>query len=141
MPAVALLSALSLIGSGLAEIVGIEAPSTIAPGVPFTVTLVTEDFIQSIYDVAVAFGIAPSPGVPESLGAVFASEYLGPALSNVVTPIDFTVQIDSSTPTGSYLLSASLFSLLGEDAEPSLSTFSVTVAVGTATSTTIVSSN
>jgi len=134
------LSTLSLLTTTSAIITGITAPSTIARGEPFTVTINTANYIQSVYDVAAAFGIAPGAGFQDALGSVFASEYLGPSKSNIETPIDFTVRIDENTPAGTALLSASTFSLFGAAAGPVASLWNVTVTVGEVTSTDTVTS-
>ena len=140
LSASALLSALALTLPVSARIYGISAPSTIEPGTPFTVSLLTQDYIQSVYDVAVAFGVASGQGYPDSLGTVFASEYLGPALSNTLNNINFPVIIDGNTPAGTALISASVYSLYGVEYEPTLENFNVTVTVGSATSTDTVKS-
>jgi hypothetical protein len=101
----------------------------------------TNLLIRSIYDVGVGFGIAPGVGYPDSLGEPFASEVLGPTLSNQLYPVNFTVQLPSGyLPQGPALLSAALLSLYGVEAEPVVSLFNVSVTVGTVTSTETVSS-
>lgn len=56
-------------------------------------------------------------------------------------PLDFTVQVDPSTPQGSAVLTASVMSLYGAAAGPTLTGFNVTVTVGTTVSSdTVVSS-
>jgi hypothetical protein len=112
-----------------AIISGLTAPATITAGEPFILTLTTQDYIQSVYDVSAAFGIATGRGYPDSLGNVFASAYLGPPLSNILTPIQFTVIVDGSTPQGDALITASVTSLYGVDAEPSINFFNTTVTV------------
>lgn len=113
---------------------------SVTPGQPFTITLNTANYIQTVYNVAAAFGIADGEGYPQSLGTVIASEYLGPSESNVLTPIDFTVSIDANTPTGTHLLSVVVFSLYGAVAGPSTDYYNVTVTVGSETSTDTVTS-
>jgi len=117
------------------------APATIAPGEPFNVSLITQGYIQTVYDVAVAFGIAPGRGYPDSLGVAIASEYLGPAKSNLINPITFTLNIDKNIPLGSSTLSASLMSLYGAVSGPTLSNWNVTVLVGDAVSAETVGSS
>jgi Nis1 family len=123
-------AALSLLSGANAIITGITAPSTIAAGEPFFVTLNTADYIQTVYDVAVAFGIADGQGYPQSLGTVFNSEYLGPSKSNILDPITFVVEIDAATPFGTHVLSAAVFSLYGAVAGPVADMYNVTVTVG-----------
>lgn len=79
------LALLSLIPLSQARIYGISAPSTVAPGVPFTISVLTQNYIQTVYDVAIVFGISPGAGYPGTMGTVLASEYLGPDKSNVVS--------------------------------------------------------
>jgi hypothetical protein len=137
----AAVAAVSLLSGVNAIITGITAPSTIAAGQPFIVTLNTANYIQSVYDVAATFGIAEGEGYPQSLGTVINSEYLGPSESNILTPIPFALQIDANTPAGPAILSAVVFSLYGEVADPGSNMYNVTVNVGTTTSTSTVTSN
>jgi hypothetical protein len=127
--AAGLVSTLSLFSGVSAIITGVTAPSTVYAYNPFTVSLTTADYIQSVYDVAVAFGVAPGMGHPDSLGNVVSTAYLGPSKSNVLTPIEFTVTLPAGTQNGPYVLTASVFSLLGEAYEPSLEEFNATITV------------
>jgi len=136
-----LLSSLTLLSSASARIIGLQAPSTIVPGEGFTISLLTEDYIQSVYDVAVAFGSASGTSFPGDLGTVIASYYLGPSKSNTVEALNFTVQVDPSTPQGSAVLAASVMSLYGAAAGPTLTGFNVTVTVGTTISSDTVASS
>jgi hypothetical protein len=62
-----------------ARIEGIAVPATIKPGQPgFNAVIISANYIQSVYDVAIAFGAAPGSGFPDSLGSVAGSFYLGP---------------------------------------------------------------
>jgi len=125
-----ILSALTLaLPSVNAIITGVTAPASITAGDPFILTLNTADFSQAVYDVSVAFGVSPGTGFPDELGNVFASAYLGPTLSNTISPIRFTVQIPASTPAGSALVSAAVTSLLGALGEPVVVTYNTTVTV------------
>ncbi|KUJ22884.1 uncharacterized protein LY89DRAFT_540464, partial [Mollisia scopiformis] len=119
----------TLISSTSAIITGVEAPSTVYAYNPFTVTLTTADYIQSVYDVAVAFGVAPGAGYPESLGNVMSTAYLGPSKSNILTPITFDVTLPSGTQNGPYTLSAEVFSLFGAAYSGSVSSFNTTITV------------
>jgi Nis1 family len=128
-PAVGLASALSLFSGASAIITGVTAPSTVYAYNPFTVSLTTADYIQSVYDVAVAFGVAPGAGYPNSLGNVMSTAYLGPSQSNILTPIEFSVTLPAGTQNGPYILTASVMSLLGVAYEPSLEEFNATITV------------
>jgi hypothetical protein len=127
--ATGLVTTVFLLSSASARIAGFSAPSIVYAYNPFTVSLITEDYIQSVYDVAVAFGVAPGVGYPDSLGSIVASEYLGPAKSNILTPITFSVTLPPGTHNGQYTLSASVLSLYGAEYEPVLSPFNTTITV------------
>jgi hypothetical protein len=68
----------SLLSLASARIIGIAVPETIQPGGGFNAIIETENYIQSVYDVAIVFGVAPGAGFPGSLGTVMDSFYLGP---------------------------------------------------------------
>ena len=59
-------------------ITGIAAPDVIKAGEGFNIRVTTANYIQSVYDVSLAVGIAPGDGFPGSLGQVLGSYYLGP---------------------------------------------------------------
>lgn len=70
-----------------AIISGIAVPSTIARGSTIPVTIITANYIQSVADIAIAFGLTSvdaqtdgsQPLYNESVGRVLlGSEYLGP---------------------------------------------------------------
>lgn len=66
-----------------AKIYGIAAPRTVAVGSTVKLEIIAEDYIQSIQDVAIAFGIQPaSHAVPDALGTLLSSKYLGPGRSS-----------------------------------------------------------
>ena len=71
-------AATSLLAVAQAGITGFAVPSSIELGSKFDVVICSSDFIQSIYDVAIAFAYQPVPGYPESIGIVLDSFYLGP---------------------------------------------------------------
>ncbi|EOD46413.1 Secreted protein Nis1 [Neofusicoccum parvum] len=124
-----------------ARLVGLRVPATIAPGATFTATLISENYIQTVYDVAVAFGTSPAPSHPEWLGTVLASDYLGPALSNLAYSPNFTLTMPTSVAQGSeQVVYAALYSLYGASTMPTLSTFNVTAVIGEETSEEYVSS-
>ncbi|CAG8971794.1 hypothetical protein HYALB_00001903 [Hymenoscyphus albidus] len=130
--AISLLSPLSL---SAARIYGIAVPTTIAPGIPFTLQVLTQNYIQTVYDIAIAIGIQPSPGHPKTLGTVLTTAYLGPEKSNIITPLNYTLTIDPRTPKGTnFTIVASLMSLYGVSSGPVLGFWNQTVAVGEETS-------
>lgn len=151
-----------------ASISGIAVPSTIASGSSFRVTIIAEDFIQSVQDVAISFGLAPNAAIANSsLGTLLSSKYLGPGKlsppalpatagiaasfckpalmrsvddSNIVTNITHFVQIPDGTAEGPVVFTSALFSLFGAEYEPNLERFSVDVTVGNFTSSDLVGS-
>ncbi|KAH7363803.1 hypothetical protein BKA65DRAFT_472173 [Rhexocercosporidium sp. MPI-PUGE-AT-0058] len=131
---ISLISGLTLLSTASARIIGFEAPRTIAAGKPFTVSLLTENYIQSVYDVAAAFGIATGD-FPYNLGILVGSDYIGPDLSNSLQKLNFTVSTNANTVHGVATLSASVFSLYGAAYSPLLVPFNVSVTVGDTTST------
>jgi hypothetical protein len=119
----------TLISSSSAIITGVTAPSTVYAYNPFTITLTTADYIQSVYDVAVAFGVAPGAGFPDSLGNVMSTAYLGPSKSNILTPITFDVTLPAGAGNGEYVLTAAVYSLLGAASEPSVAEYNTTITI------------
>ena len=76
----------SLLSLSSARIIGIAVPATIRPGDGFNAIIETENYIQSVYDVAIAFGVAPGAGYPGTLGTVLGSYYLGPGKTKRTEP-------------------------------------------------------
>lgn len=77
----------ALLSTAQAHINGISVPSTIKPGDTFNVIILSSNWIQSSYDVAIAFGYATGKGFPGSLGTVADSFYLGPGMLNPAPPL------------------------------------------------------
>lgn len=119
----------TLISSTSAIITGVQTTPTVYAYNPFTVTLTTADYIQSVYDVAVAFGVAPGTGFPGALGNVMSTAYLGPSKSNILTPIQFQVTLPAGTGNGPHILTAEVFSLFGAGYAGSVTTFNQTINV------------
>jgi len=62
-----------------ARIHGIGFPKTIKAGDEVTAIIGSANYIQSVYDVAIAFGInKEAAAFPDTLGPVLGSFYLGP---------------------------------------------------------------
>jgi hypothetical protein len=145
-----------------ARLIGISAPSTLAPNSTFELTLLSEGYIQTVADIAVAWGFDLLPGYPGSLGGYGDSayafppsslplannmySYLGPSKSNQGQQ---NVTISATVPTalaGGYyfgkqvLLNAAVFSLYGASSGPTVTGFNVTVTIGNATGDGVVSS-
>ncbi|KZM27774.1 uncharacterized protein EKO05_0002468 [Ascochyta rabiei] len=140
-----LATALTTLSAASARIIGIEAPSTLAPNSTFNLTLLTESYIQSVADISVAWGYALAPGYPATLGAFIQSSYLGPNKSNTAENITIQATVPaglaSDSYNGSLVLTAGVYSLYGASSAPVVTGFNVTVEVGEETSEELVISN
>ncbi|KAF9690628.1 hypothetical protein EKO04_011279 [Ascochyta lentis] len=140
-----LATALTTLSAASARIVGIEAPSTLAPNSKFNLTLLTGSYVQSVDDISVAWGYAIAPGYPASLGAFSQSSYLGPKKSNTLEKITVEATVPDGLSSDSYngtlVLTAGVYSLYGASAGPVVAGFTVEVQVGDETSTELVKSN
>ncbi|KAL5119387.1 hypothetical protein ACEQ8H_002656 [Pleosporales sp. CAS-2024a] len=134
-----LAASLTSLSLASARIIGISVPSTVAPNTTFSLTLLTENYIQSVADVAVAWGFqTPSErypnGIPYTLGSYTGSSYLGPNNSNTLT----NVTVDAVAPPAtldlgaSYdmVFSAAVTSLYGASGSVVTNAWNVTVHVG-----------
>ncbi|KAF4313884.1 putative secreted protein nis1 [Botryosphaeria dothidea] len=135
-----ILSAALPILSAYARLDGVKVPSTIAPGDTFTAIMINEIYIQTVYDVAIAFGISPPPGHEGYIGQVLGSQYLGPELSNQRQNLNLTVKMPDSIAKGEQVFYAALYSLYGASSGPTISNFNVTTTIGDVTSDDYVSS-
>ncbi|OAA38381.1 hypothetical protein NOR_06771 [Metarhizium rileyi] len=133
-------SSSSLVALAGARITGISVPSTIRPGDTINATILSSNYIQTVYDVAIVFGYAPGHGTPQSLGLVAESIYLGPAESNKANNIVRQISIPQDAPRGEGLITASLMSLYGALHMPTLTNYNVTVRFADTTSAEYVSS-
>ncbi|KAK7544072.1 uncharacterized protein J3D65DRAFT_598741 [Phyllosticta citribraziliensis] len=124
----------SLLGLSAARLVGVKVPSTIAPGDLINVKLVSENYIQSVYDVSVAFGLAPDASYGFALGSVAGAQFLGPGNSNKLEDIQVLISLPNDAPTGQQIFGAAVTSLYGASSSPVISSFNVTVTVGDKTS-------
>lgn len=120
---------LSILSTTTAIITGVTTTPTVYAYNPFTITLTTANYVQSVYDVAVAFGVSPGAGHPDSLGTVVSSAFLGPSKSNILTPITFDVTLPAGTGNGEYLLTAAVYSLFGASSLPTVTEFNTTITV------------
>ncbi|KAF2124509.1 hypothetical protein P153DRAFT_390553 [Dothidotthia symphoricarpi CBS 119687] len=141
------LTAAALTSASLASarIIGIAAPSTIAPSEPFTISLLTENYIQTVADISVAWGYTFSP-YNATIGSFVSSAYLGPNVSNILTNISIPATAPAAFNNTSYLgkeitLTAAVTSLFGASGSVSSSGFEVSVLVGTETGDEIVTSD
>ncbi|KAK5135456.1 hypothetical protein LTR08_005244 [Meristemomyces frigidus] len=132
------LTALSLLGAASARIVGIAAPSQIAPNSDFTITIITENYIQSVLDISAVFGLTNTP-YPGYLGNVLTSTYLGPLQSNILTNISVDVTLPSEATSG-YSLTAAITSIYGASSEVTTTLFTLpNIIVSSPTSSDLVS--
>jgi hypothetical protein len=72
-------AAISLIAPATAIIEGVAVPETIVAGQSFDIILETANYIQSVQDVAVTFGIQSAPGYPGELGQILGEFFIGPS--------------------------------------------------------------
>lgn len=129
-----------------ARIIGIAAPSTIAPNGTFALTLLTENYIQSVADIAVAYGFSlPSTAFPTTLGQYTGSAYLGPEKSNTLSNVTVEAKVSDALEDDFWMgkdvvLSAGVYSLYGASGSATVTGFNVTVKIGTCTSDDLVRS-
>lgn len=123
-------------GIASARIVGLAAPSIIAPNSEITVTLITENYIQSVADISAAFSLSTA-STTNYLGAPYlGSFYLGPDKSNIVANVTLTVNTPNDL-TGIRFLNGAVTSLYGASYGPVTVIFHVPVSPGTTTSDTL----
>jgi hypothetical protein len=123
-----------------ARITGLSAPSTLAPNSTFSFTLLTTNYVQSVSDVAVAWGFqlptASNPtGFPYTLGSFANSSYLGPEKSNVLTNVSVEATVPEELEGEAYMgkdvvFSVAVMSLYGASAGPVTQSWNVTVKIG-----------
>ncbi|OAG02346.1 uncharacterized protein CC84DRAFT_1009733 [Paraphaeosphaeria sporulosa] len=127
-----------------ARLTGLAAPSTLAPSSPFNLTLITENYIQSVADVSIAWGFSLAPGYPLTLGSFTSSSYLGPDKSNQLENVTIAATAPAELEEWKgkeVVLAGSLFSLYGASGSPSLTNFNVTILVGDETSEELIRSD
>lgn len=139
--AAVIISVFSLLSLSTARIYGIAAPSSVASGSTVKLEILAQDYIQSVEDVAISFGIQSiSAAHDQTLGTLLRSKYLGPDESNIVGNITAYVQIPCEQPHGNATLTGALFSLIGAYLGGNIEYFTVNVTVGDSTSSTYVTS-
>ncbi|KAK2764587.1 hypothetical protein FQN54_009282 [Arachnomyces sp. PD_36] len=129
-----LAAASSLLGLAAARIEGFSVPATIKPGEEFDAILHGYNYIQTVDQVAAAFGVSPGAGYPDSLGVVISSVYLGPEMSNEVANYTFGMTVDKDTALGKGTFTTSLFSLYGAADAPTVENYAVPITFGDETS-------
>ncbi|KAK2044223.1 hypothetical protein LZ31DRAFT_542048 [Colletotrichum somersetense] len=125
-----------------ARIIGIAFPKTVKAGDQVLAIIETEGYIQSVQDIAIAFGLAPKASAyPGTLGQhVLGSFYLGPEKSNTINNLTQAVTIPEGLVAGKYVFAAGLYSLYGASSSTTLSNYNVTITVGNTTCDSYVSS-
>jgi hypothetical protein len=141
-----LTTALTSLSLASARLTGIAAPSVLAPNSTFTLTLLSEGYIQSVADISVAWGFSLAPGYPGSLGSFTNSAYLGPEKSNQGQQnVTLTATVPAGLAMDAYmgkdvLLSAGIYSLYGASGTVTVTGFNVTIRVGESTGDEVVQS-
>ena len=126
-----------------ARIIGISLPSTLAPNSTFPLTLLTQNYIQSVSDIAVAYGFqlptsANPTGYPYTLGAFTGSAYLGPSKSNTLVNVTVEARVPEGLSGESWygkdvVFSTGVYSLYGASGGPTVTGWNVTVRIGEVT--------
>jgi hypothetical protein len=129
-----LISTISLTSLTSARIIGLAAPSTLTPNSTFTLTLLTENYIQSVSDIAVVWGYqTPTPtnpqGYPYTLGRFANSSYLGPESSNTLENVTIQAVVPEGLEEGEQVLGVAVMSLYGASSGPVTFGWNVTVKV------------
>ncbi|KAI5302488.1 hypothetical protein KEM56_000654 [Ascosphaera pollenicola] len=130
----------ALAGVASARIDAFRVPQTVKPGDTFSVTLVGHNYIQTMYEVAAAFGISSHTygSYPGTLPTVLDSVYLGPEKSNTIDSYDFPVTIPENTEKGDYTFTVGMFELIGALNSPNAGYMSTNFTVGDETSDNII---
>jgi hypothetical protein len=141
-----LASALTTLSLASARIVGLSTPSALTPNSTFTITLLSENYIQSVQEVAVAWGFqvptsANPQGYPYTLGRYTNSSYLGPEKSNTQGNVSIEAMVPGALEVGQdVVFSVALMSIYGASGGPITQSWNVTVHVGEADVANVVSS-
>ena len=133
----------TLVAAASARLVAISAPAALAPNTSFTFNLTTQNYIQSVADLSVAWGFQlPSvdqpTGWPHSVGCFASSAYLGPGRSNqpydVVVNGTVPVELNRAEWYGKdVVLSVAVTSLYGQGGMVVVYGWNVTVKIGETT--------
>ncbi|PGH23439.1 hypothetical protein AJ80_02549 [Polytolypa hystricis UAMH7299] len=126
----------SLVAVSTARIEAVAAPKTIKVGEPFDIILMGFGYIQTVDDIAAAFGVGPEDfNSGEALGQVFGSVYLGPEKSNIRGNLTFPVTVPTSWEDADALtITTGVYSLYGAQDLAVVDIFKVVTEVGDETS-------
>lgn len=132
-----IISALTFFSTTSAKVIGFRAPTTIAAGEQFTVSILQDGNVNDVMDVAVAWGISPNHLPSNYVGNLIGSHYLGPEMPYDQKAWDFVVTTDANStpePKGNYTIFATIFSVVVEKGGITvLRTWQLDVVVGDAT--------
>lgn len=129
-------SALATASLATARIVGLSTPATLTPNTTFPITLLSENYIQSVSEIAVAWGFqvptnANPQGYPYTLGSFTGSSYLGPNASNTLSNVTIQATVPAALQAGQDMVfGVAVMSLYGASAGPITQGWNVTVHVG-----------
>jgi len=116
-----------------ARIVGVATPSTLAPNATFPITLINENYIQAVSEIAAAWGFAtPAQAFPYTLGQYGTnSSYLGPKPSTSLENVTLVGTAPGNLESGSnYVFSIAVMTLYGVSHAPVTESWNVTVKIG-----------
>ncbi|PPJ56661.1 hypothetical protein CBER1_01760 [Cercospora berteroae] len=130
MRASILASAATLLVATQARIVGFYAPNTAAPGSKVRLEIQTENFSQSIEDVAVSFGLSTGDFTLGSLGQLISTKILGADLSNTLENITHIIQIPADATPGPAVIQGAHFSLTGAVYSPLVEVYYANITIG-----------
>ncbi|CAK1358143.1 hypothetical protein CB0940_07214 [Cercospora beticola] len=131
MRASILASAATLLVATQARIVGFYAPNTAAPGTKVRLEIQTENFSQSIEDVAMSFGLTTGNGATlGSLGQLISTKILGADLSNTLENITHIIEIPADATPGPAIIQGAHFSLTGAVYSPLVEVYYANITIG-----------
>lgn len=116
-----------------ARIVGVATPSTLTPNATFPITLINENYIQAVSEIAAAWGFAtPAQAFPYTLGqSGTSSSYLGPKPSTSLENATLVGTVPGNLESGSeYVFSVAVMTLYGVSHGPVTESWNVTVKIG-----------
>ncbi|GIZ41634.1 hypothetical protein CKM354_000493300 [Cercospora kikuchii] len=130
MRASILASAATLLVATQARIVGFYAPNTAAPGSKVRLEIQTENFSQSIEDVAMSFGLSTGDFTLGSLGQLISTKILGADLSNTLDNITHIIEIPADATPGPAVIQGAHFSLTGAVYSPLVEVYYANITIG-----------
>ncbi|CAH0023549.1 unnamed protein product [Clonostachys rhizophaga] len=131
-------AAAALAATAQARISGISVPETIKPGDTVDLKIISENYIQRVDDVAIAYGYATTNAYPGTLTNLLGSFYLGPDESNLPSgeTVVKTVTFPADIAKGPGFVTAGAYSLYGASKTTTIVNYNVSITFGDETSTT-----